>query len=98
MGVYLARFERLAQSGQPVEDVTYLRFAYSGRLGEHQPQRKLDHGIERILWLSLDEVRATLDRHRSPLVLQCIEDHARGQKFPLTTVFVHDSVFCPLRF
>jgi hypothetical protein len=26
------------------------------------------------------------------LVLQCIEDHARGQRFPLQTVFVHPSV------
>src|SRR3990172_7453068 len=35
---------------------TYLRFAFTGRVTEHDPGRKLDHGIVRALWLSPDEL------------------------------------------
>ena len=76
VGVYLSRFQR-ASTG---EDITYLRFAYSGDLGAFDPGRTLDTGIVRTVWMSPDEVRASADRHRSPLVLRCIEDHLRGQR------------------
>jgi hypothetical protein len=39
-----------------------------------------------------DEIRASADRHRSPLVLRCIEDHLAGQRFPLATLFTDPSV------
>ncbi|MDI9330667.1 MAG: NUDIX hydrolase [Alphaproteobacteria bacterium] len=96
VGVYLARFQRPVRGAQAPEDVTYLRFAFCGCLGEALPQRSLDQGIVRILWLSLDEVRASSNRHRSPLVLQCIEDHARGQRFPLLAIHAHPSLRVPI--
>jgi hypothetical protein len=40
-----------------------------------------------------DEVRASADRHRSPLVLRCIEDHLAGRRFALDTVQTDLSVF-----
>ena len=89
VGVYLSRFQRPARAGHPAEDVTYLRFAFSGRVSAPDPKRLLDEGIVRTLWMTLDEVRASADRHRSPLVLQCIEDHARGQRFPLSVLYTH---------
>lgn len=89
VGVYLSRFQR-ASTG---EDITYLRFAYSGNLGAFDPGRTLDTGIVRTVWMSPDEVRASADRHRSPLVLRCIEDHRAGQRFPLATVHTDLSVF-----
>mgnify|MGYP001764433313 CR=1 FL=1 len=89
VGVYLSRFQR-ASTG---EDITYLRFAYSGDLGAFDPGRPLDTGIVRTVWMSPDEVRASADRHRSPLVLRCIEDHRAGQRFPLATVHTDLSVF-----
>ena len=92
VGVYLSRFQRPARAGHPAEDVTYLRFAFSGRVGAPDPKRLLDEGIVRTLWMTLDEVRASADRHRSPLVLQCIEDHARGQRFPLSVLYTHPAV------
>jgi hypothetical protein len=39
-----------------------------------------------------DEVRASSARHRSPLVLRCMEDYLRGQRYPLDTVVTDDSV------
>lgn len=88
IGVYLQRFQRAATG----EDITYLRFAYGGELGAFDPARRLDEGIVRTLWLSLDELRASVARHRSPLVLRCIEDHAAGQRYPLAAVFTDASV------
>ena len=95
VGVYLARFQRPARAGHAAEDITYLRFAYAGRVGEPLPGRGLDSGIERTLWLTLDEVRASADRHRSPLVLRCIEDHAAGRRHGLDMVIVDASLYGP---
>jgi 8-oxo-dGTP pyrophosphatase MutT (NUDIX family) len=70
----------------PRKDVTYLRFAFSGPAGAHDPRQDLDGGIIRAAWLTLDEIRATRSRHRSPLVLQCVEDHLAGKRFPLELI------------
>ena len=93
VGIYLARFQRGAD--EALEDVTYLRFAYAGVLGAQEPGRALDHGIVRTLWMTPDEVRASLARHRSPLLLQCIEDYLAGQRYPLSLVHTHASVAQP---
>ena len=62
---------------------TYLRFAFCGRLGTHHAQRKLDEGIERAVWLTPEEIRASCHRHRSPLVWRCVEDYLAGRRLPL---------------
>ena len=91
VGVYLSRFQREATG----EDVTYLRFAYAGELGEAVPDQALDTGIVRTLWMTPDEVRASADRHRSPLVLRCIEEHLAGVRYPLGLVVTDTSVTSP---
>ncbi len=91
VGVYLSRFRREATG----EDVTYLRFAYAGTAGAPIAGWMLDEGIVRTLWLTLDELRASQARHRSPLVLRCIEDHAAGVRHPLGLVTVDASVWKP---
>jgi len=88
VGVYLSRFQRPARG----EDITYLRFAFCGELGEPVAGRALDHGIVRTLWMTPDEIRASAERHRSPLVLRCIEDHLAGQRYPLSLVHTDASV------
>lgn len=88
VGVYLSRFQRPASG----EDITYLRFAFCGELGDPVPGRTLDTGIVRTLWLTPDEVRASVARHRSPLVLRCMEDHLAGRRFPLDLVLTDASV------
>ena len=71
---------------RPQKDITYLRFVFAGTLGAFDAKRKLDDGILRSLWMTLEEVRNSQDRHRSPLVLQCIVDHQAGQRIPLTAI------------
>ncbi|WP_062195491.1 NUDIX hydrolase [Caldimonas taiwanensis] len=91
LGVYLSRFHRPATG----EDVTYVRFAFCGTVSEPQPGWVLDEGIVRTLWLTPDEIRATRDRHRSPLVLRCMEDHLAGRRYPLDLLTVDPTVYEP---
>lgn len=97
LGVYLARFERPATTETPAEDITYLRFAYTGSVGEPTPGRALDNPIVRTLWLTPDEVRAQAHRLRSPLVLQCIADHQAGVRHALDVVWADASLQQPWR-
>ena len=68
----------------PGRNVTYLRFAFTGRAGSHDPQRALDHGIVRTLWLTPAEFAAQSARHRSPLVGRGVADWLAGTRFPLS--------------
>ncbi len=91
VGIYLSRFERPATG----DDVTYLRLAFAGTVGAADPSRALDDGIVRTLWMTLDELRATRERHRSSLVLRCIEDAAAGCSVPLERIVTEPSVYVP---
>jgi ADP-ribose pyrophosphatase YjhB (NUDIX family) len=71
---------------RPQGDITYLRFAFAGKVGAHETARKLDTGIVRAVWLTLAEIEACADRHRSPLVLQCVSDYLSGRRFPLDLI------------
>ena len=71
---------------RPPGDITYLRFAFSGALGMHDPERTLDKGIRRALWLDMEEIITSQAIHRSPLVLQCINDFLAKRRFPLDLI------------
>jgi hypothetical protein len=70
-----------------------LRFAFTGVLGEFDARRELDTGIVRTLWMSLEEMRQSHERHRSRLLIQCAEDHAKGIRYPLETIYTDATVF-----
>jgi 8-oxo-dGTP pyrophosphatase MutT (NUDIX family) len=93
VGIYQSRFHRAAKNGHAAEEITYLRFAFTGDISNQMTDQALDQGIVRVVWLSLEEVRASAERHRSPLVLQCIEDHAKGQRFPMALIHTDLSVW-----
>jgi ADP-ribose pyrophosphatase YjhB (NUDIX family) len=92
VGVYMSRFQRPALSERAAEDITYLRFAFCGTLGTFQPERSLDTGIVRTLWLTADEIRASSARHRSPLVVRCLDDYLAGRRYPLELVHTDASI------
>jgi phosphatase NudJ len=94
LGVYMARLQRPERG----EDVTYVRFAFCGAVGEPEPGRRLDAGIARTLWLTPDEIRASRERHRSPLLLRCIEDHRAGIRHPLSALVADATLFAPAVF
>jgi phosphatase NudJ len=89
LGMYMSRFRR-TRTG---EDITYLRLAFFGSVGEADPTLELDEGIVRAVWMTADEIRASPERHRSPLVLECLESYLAGERYPLSILTVHDSVF-----
>ncbi|MCW5633227.1 MAG: NUDIX domain-containing protein [Rubrivivax sp.] len=100
LGVYMARFVRPARAGaddaQAARDITYLRFAYSGRVGEPLPGRTPDREIVRTLWLTRDEIAGEAARHRSPLLMRCIDDHQAGRRHALDLVRADASLRVPI--
>lgn len=89
LGMYMSRFRR-TRTG---EDITYLRLAFFGSVSEADPALQLDEGIVRAVWMTADEIRACPERHRSPLLLECLESYLAGERYPLSILTVHDSVF-----
>ena len=87
VGIYLSRQQKPDGS-----DTTYLRFAFCGDLGSFDADRVLDTGIVRTLWMTADEVRASTVRHRSAMVVQCIEDYLKGQRYPMDLVHADSSI------
>ena len=93
VGTYLSRFQRAGKDGNNGEDITYLRFAFGSTVSEPNPALTLDHGIHRTLWMTLAELRASALRHRSPLVLRCVEDFVAGRAYPLDSITTDASVY-----
>ncbi|HLU77297.1 MAG TPA: NUDIX hydrolase [Burkholderiales bacterium] len=65
---------------------TFVRVAFTGEVGAHDPVRALDKEIRRAVWLDVEEIRALAPRHRSPLVMRCIDDYLAGQRHPLSLI------------
>lgn len=75
VGVYRWRY--------PAKDVTFLRFAFRGRIEGIAQGRALDGEIIALHWLTHGELAARSTEHRSPLVQRCVEDFITGRQFPL---------------
>ncbi len=85
VGVYMSRY----RSERTDTDVTYMRFAFACRLVAADPERGLDTGIVRALWLDVDEIRSRSDMHRSALVMRTVDDYLAGKRYPLEMIFTH---------
>ena len=70
----------------PASGRSYMRFAFTGRVMDHDAQQPLDRGIVSTHWLSRDDLLLREPRLRSPLVLRCIEDYLGGTRRPLEPV------------
>jgi ADP-ribose pyrophosphatase YjhB (NUDIX family) len=92
VGVYLAR-SRGSYADDGEAPITYLRFAFAGRVGEADAARALDDAIVRTLWLTPAQIDAERARHRSPLLARCIADHAAGRRFPLDLLHADESIY-----
>jgi hypothetical protein len=78
VGVYLWR--------KPDTGRGFLRFAFCGRVDQHDATQPLDSGIERTLWMTREQLLTQPDRLRSPMVMRCLDDYLRGRRLPLDTV------------
>jgi NADH pyrophosphatase NudC (nudix superfamily) len=78
----------------PANNITYLRFAFTGSISERDPARKLDEGIIDAVWKSRDELLAQPDKLRSPLVMRVIDDYLAGRRYHLDLLHIlHDEAF-----
>ena len=87
VGIYMSRY----LSSRTHTEVTYLRFAFSGEVGADL-DIPLDTGILRVVWMTYEELVATRVRHRSDLVMQCVDDYLAGKRAPLSMIHTHSSV------
>jgi 8-oxo-dGTP pyrophosphatase MutT (NUDIX family) len=71
---------------QPEKQRSFMRFAFTGTVTDHDPSRRLDRGIERAVWMTHEQIIARTSRLRSPMVLKCIEDYLSGQRYPLELI------------
>ena len=93
VGIYMSRFEKAVPGQDTPLDITYMRFAFCGTLGDEMAGQALDEGIVRTLWLSPEEIRACVPQHRSPLLLTCMEDYLAGKRYPVDILTVDPSVY-----
>lgn len=92
LGCYTARARSAGSTARPGGDITYVRFAFTGELGALDAGRQLDVGIVRTVWMSAEEIRACPERHRTPLLMACIDDFLAGKRFALDALYTHPSV------
>ncbi|GAA3950357.1 NUDIX hydrolase [Allohahella marinimesophila] len=80
LGIYVLRIPD--NSGQ---DRVYHRYCF---LAEPLAQitNDLDDAIIRALWLDHAALAASSDRHRSPLIMACINDYLAGRRYPLALI------------
>lgn len=66
---------------------TFFRFTLAATPLRHDPDRPLDNGIIRPIWLHKTALAEYSHRLRSPMVLDGVERYLQGQQYPLD-VFV----------
>lgn len=71
--------------------ISYLRTCFIAEPLRHHPERPLDTGILRALWLTVDELHERRTQLRSPLVLRNIEDYLAGKRYPLDFIHEHQN-------
>lgn len=88
--VELTAFLGLYQQTSAVEQVCYIRSCFIAKTVRQHPERALDEGILRALWLSREELVALKPQLRSPVVLRVIDDYLRGIRYPLDVITTLD--------
>ena len=73
----------------PADGITYLRFAFAGRVEGVDEGRALDREILRLHWMTPAEILARSGAHRSPLLQRCVDDYLAGRRFPLDVLSNH---------
>jgi 8-oxo-dGTP pyrophosphatase MutT (NUDIX family) len=70
----------------PGNGATYYRTTFFGAPERHEPARRLDDGIVRAVWLTIEEMRAQSAKMRSPLVIEVVNQYLSGQRYPLSMI------------
>ena len=68
----------------PESKETFLRTTFCGDLTSRDHECEIDPCIIRTVWMTHDELRANLERVRSPMVISCVEDYQADHRYPLS--------------
>ncbi|PPD35596.1 MAG: NUDIX hydrolase [Methylomonas sp.] len=63
---------------------SFVRFCFTGTVHSFNPQYQLDADIITAHWLDRETILAKQHQLRSPLVLICVDEYLKGQRYPLT--------------
>lgn len=69
----------------PAGSMTFVRFLFRGEAGE-RVAGELDQGIISAEWMSYTDVLDCREQHRTPMVLQCIDDAREHPGYPLDVI------------
>ncbi len=75
VGIYLWR--------KDADSPTFLRVTFTGQLGREHDHLEYDKDIDGIAWLTREELQLRQHEWRSPLVGRTVDDHIKGQRYPL---------------
>ena len=67
-------------------NVTYHRTTFIGDPIREIVDLELDSGIVNALWLTFDEIKSKSIQHRSPMVMQSINDYINKNRYPLSII------------
>lgn len=66
--------------------ITYHRICFAAKPKQFDEQHPLDSSIIRTHWFTYEELLQQANKHRSPMVMQCINDYLNGQHYPLDLI------------
>ncbi len=67
----------------PQEDLTFLRVTFLCDCKTFSENAEIDSDIDEAVWLSVQQLRNSQTKLRSPLVMTCIDDYLQGKQFSL---------------
>lgn len=88
VGIHMGRLQRPGG-----EDITFLRFAFTGSVAEPVAGRVYDQPVVANHWLSWEELQGCRARHRSHFVLDSIGQYRAGQRYPLDLLHTDPSLY-----
>ncbi|MES3006465.1 MAG: NUDIX hydrolase [Pseudomonadota bacterium] len=84
--VTLTGFLGLYQYTAANNGICYVRSCFIAEPLQHFPDRALDTGILRAVWMTRADLLKRQEQLRSPIVLKVIDDYLAGRHYPLDVV------------
>lgn len=63
--------------------ITYYRLTFVAIPLHLDTEASIDPDIDYALWMSIDEIKQNIEHHRSPGVLNCLDDYRENRIFPM---------------
>jgi len=71
----------------PHNNVTYHRTTFFATPLSHNSEQNLDDGIERVVWMTLEQMHEHKAQMRSELVITAVEQYLDGHRYPLSMIY-----------